>query len=204
MRSLVAVLLAAAVGGAALISGCSSVVAGTASPEGGTACTVAAGPAGPLPPDDAFADGRGRFRLAPPRGWTADTSGAQGTAVIFLEPGTAGSAAGAFTSNINILVLPAAADLPATVIGARRELRDLAGYSATADRSCLLHDGTPAHLLGGTFDDPGTGVALRNLQLVVVAGASTVVVTGTSPTERWDAYETAFATSLQSLDLTGR
>jgi hypothetical protein len=99
-----------------------------------------------------------------------------------------------------VIVVPAVADLPGIVRGARQEVRALGDYRPMADEPVTLPDGTPAHLLGGTFRNPDTGLALRNVQLLAVrAGAETVVVTGTALADEWDGYGPVFETSLRSL-----
>lgn len=149
----------------------------------------------PRPPGAPFRDALGRFVLVPPPGWTLDTSGAEATAVIFADPRPRG-----FRANVNVVVVPAHTDLPGIVTGARQEVRALEDYLPTADEPVTLPDGAPAHLLGGTYHDPGTGLALRNLQLVALHGqAQTVVVTGTALAEAWDGYAAVFETSLRSL-----
>ncbi len=150
---------------------------------------------GPRPPGAAFRDALGRFDLVPPPGWTVDTSGAESTAVIFADPRPRG-----FRANVNVVVVPAHTDLPGIVTGSRQEVRALEDYRPTADEPVTLPDGAPAHLLGGTYHDPGTGLVLRNLQLVALHGRTqTVVVTGTALAEAWDGYEPVFETSLRSL-----
>jgi hypothetical protein len=179
------------------LAGCSVSVQGTAAPE--PAAAAAAPVSGPAPSGDVFADAQGRFGLAPPAGWAVDTSGAQGTAVVFMEPQPAGSAAERFGANINVLVAQSPADLPSTIAGARQELRGLRGYTPTADEAVTLHDGTPAHILGGTFVDSASGLSLRNVQLFTVHGGTAIVATGTSSADAWGSYETVFNTSLRSL-----
>jgi hypothetical protein len=178
------------------VTGCTVQVQGT--PAASPAALATPSPA-PQPPGDVFADAQGRFGLVSPTGWTVDTSGAQGTAVIFLDPQLSTSIAGQFSANINVLLVQSGADLSTTVLGARRELRGLTGYTSTADEPVTLGDGTPAHLLGGSFSEPSTGLALRNVQLFTVHGGATVVVTGTSLQDVWSLYEQTFQTSLRSL-----
>lgn len=187
----VAAMLALVVGAA---SGCAVTVPGTPAPDTSSVAT-APGP----PATGAFGDAQGRFGLVPPPGWTVDTSGARGTAAVFLDPEPAGSAAEAFTANINVIVLPSSGELPTIVSGARRELTALNGYRPAEDEAFVLSDGRPAHLLGGTFDDQASGFALRNLQLFTVDGGSTIVVTGTSRAETWSVYEPVFTSSLSTL-----
>jgi hypothetical protein len=189
------------------------IVAALAVAVGATGCTVAipgspaADPAAvarpaasPRPPGDVFRDAKGRFDLVPPPGWTVDTSGAQRTAVIFADPRPSESPSGRFRANINVIVVPAGSDLPHIVTAARQEVRVLANYRPTADEPVTLPDGSPAHLLGGTFRDPDTGLALRNVQLLALhGGTETVVATSTALADTWDSYGVVFETSLRSL-----
>jgi hypothetical protein len=171
-------------------AGCAVEVAGTPSPD----------PAAVARPDGAaFSDASGRFALVPPPGWSVDTSGAQDTAVIFADPRPVGPAGGRFRANINVIVVPAGADLPATVASARQELTALPHYRPTADEGVTLLDGTSAQLLGGTFDDPAGGLALRNVQLLSVHGGETVVVTGTTLADEWAGHGRVLESSLRSL-----
>jgi hypothetical protein len=159
-----------------------------------------AAPSGsPPPPVGTFTDSEGRFALVPPPEWIVDTSGAEGTEVVFADPQPSGPPTGRLSANINVYVAPAVADLPATVAGAREELRGIADYVSVTDEPVTLADGTAAHMLGGTFTAPGTGLALRNVQLVAVHDGLALVATGTSLQEVWDRYEQTFRTSLRSL-----
>ena len=189
----VAVALAAAISTA----GCTVAVPG--SPVADPAALARPAPS-PLPPGSPFHDVLSRFDLVPPAGWTVDPSGAQGTAVVFFDPRVAESPDGRFRANINVLVVPAHTDLPGIVTGARQEVRSLADYRPTADEPVTLPDGSPAHLLGGAYRDPDSGLALRNLQLLALhGGAETVVVTATTLADTWDGYAAVFETSLRSL-----
>jgi hypothetical protein len=186
------------------LAGCTQTVIGVAAPDPAAAprtvsSAVAAGPTTPPPLGAAFSDAQKRFTIAPPPGWKADTSGAQNTAVVFLDPTPTRSAQGDFSANINVLVVPSVAGLPATVVGAREELRGLTDYASDTDAAVSLADGTAAHLLGGTFTDKGSGMRLRNLQLFTVHGRSTTVVTGTAPAQGWSTYAPVFDASLRTL-----
>lgn len=189
----IAAVLAAVVGAA----GCTVAVPGT--PAADPAALPRPAPS-TRPPGPAFRDALSRFDVVPPPGWTVDTSGAENTAVVFADPQVSQSPTGRFRANINVIVVPARTDLPGIVTGARQEVRALAGYRSTADEPVTLSDGSPAHLLGGTYRDPKTGLALRNLQLVALHGsAETVVVTGTALADTWDGYGPVYETSLRSL-----
>jgi hypothetical protein len=189
--------IAAALAVAVSVAGCTVAIPGA--PAADPAAVARPAPS-PRPPGAAFQDGKGRFDIVPPPGWTVDATGSQDTAVIFADPRPSESSGGRFRANINVIVVPAVADLPGIVRGARQEVRALGDYRPTADEPVTLPDGTPAHLLGGTFRNPDTGLALRNVQLLAVsAGAETVVVTGTALADEWDGYGPVFETSLRSL-----
>lgn len=198
MRKVTVATVLALVLGAGL-SGCTVIVPGTAAPAAGAASAPVAQATSAPPPAGLFDDPQGRFGLVPPSGWTVDTSGARGTAAVFLDPEPTTTSAGRFSANINVLVLPATAELAAAVSGARQELTALPGYRSVADEPFTLTDGTPGHKLGGTFDDQATGLPLRNLQVFAVDGERTTVVTGTSVADRWADYESTITESLQSL-----
>lgn len=177
-----------------LLGGCTVSVAGhpTADP-GALPATVA-----PAAPAGSYGDPAGRFTLVPPPSWVVDTSGASGTAALFLNPRPNTSAAGEFTANVNVLIVPTTAVLPDTVANARQEVASVRGYTSMQDEPFQLADGTPAHLLGGRFTDP-SGYALRNVQLVAVRGDRAVVVTGTALADSWDEYAGAFDASLHTI-----
>jgi hypothetical protein len=192
-----------------LLGGCTTTVSGVASAvPPATSAAAPVPPAAPVPSPaavpsapaaGAFSDAGNRFTIVPPPGWVADTSGVQGTAVVFRAP----TAGGTFRANLNVIVVPATAELAATIQGARRELRTLPGYTATDDEPAALADGTPAHLLGGTFTDAGSGAPLRNLQIFTVRGRSGVVATGTAPAGSWPSFAEPVDTALRTLRVGG-
>lgn len=193
------------------LAGCSVTVAGTptadranAGPPASTSPSSTPQPTSATPTTaptgSRFTDAAGRFAIVAPSGWRVDTSGSQGTAVIFLDRVPTPSAAGPFSSNINVLLGPAGgASLTAAVLVARQELRKLNEYSTTADESFVLGDGTEAQLLGGTFTDAASGSELRNLQLFTVYDDSTIVVTATALAAAWSRYDSTFEASLRTL-----
>jgi hypothetical protein len=210
-----AVLLAAL---AVALGGCASTTGGTASPAGGTAPAPPSSAAAPTPAapsstpaangggqataGDAFDDAQGRFDLLPPKGWKVDTSGAQGTAAVFLDPDPVSTPKGAFQPNVNVIVAPSPGGQLADLLdGTRTELASLNKYKSTTDQDVTLDDGTQAHLFGGTFTDQASGLDLRNLQLFTVDDKSVYVVTGTAPVSAWDQYESELDASLRSMTL---
>jgi hypothetical protein len=183
----------------AAAAGCSMPVPGAPVPAATpTAAPRTLVPPTPAPATAAFADSRGRFRIVPPAGWTTDTSGAQNTTVVFVDPKPTQSEDGPFSANINVLVVSSALGLDATVTRAKQELHGLGAYTSTVDEAVVLADGTPAHLLGGTFTDQRSGFTLQNEQLFVVHAGSTLVATGTALAASWGqsaaAFEGAFGT----------
>ncbi len=178
------------------LSGCTVSVAGNPVADAGALVPAPVATQDPL--SGSFGDQAGRFGLVPPSGWVVDTSGASGTAALFLDPKPTASAAGEFTANINVLVLPTAAELPATVTDARQEVAAVRSYRPVQDEPFTLPDGSAGHLLGGRFDDPA-GFALRNVQLFTVHYGRTIVVTGTALAEAWDAYAPVFDSALHTV-----
>jgi Probable lipoprotein LpqN len=190
----IAAALAVAVG----VAGCTVAIPGT--PSADPSAVVARPAPPPRPPGEVFRDAEGRFDLVPPPGWTVDTTGAQNTVVIFADPRPSQSPSGRFRANINVILVPARGDLARIVTGARQEVRALGGYRTTQDEPVTLPDGSPAHLLGGTYSDPSSGLALRNVQVMAIRGGTeTVVVTGTALADTWTGYGSVFETSLRSL-----
>ncbi len=191
----------AVVASACLLAGCTVSIAGTAVPDA-SAVRLQITDAPRTTETPRFDDAAGRFTLVPPAGWTVDTSGAQGTSVVFRDPDPRSSGAGTFSANVHVLVSPADVDLATTVVGARRELSGLADYDPTTDEPVTLADGTPAYLFGGTFTEPRSGFELRNLQLLTVHASSMIVVTGTALLGTWSDYTATFDATLRTLTVT--
>lgn len=187
---------------AACLAGCAAPIPGTPTAAAGDAPRTSA-PVVPSPAPGVlgarFADSRGRFRVAGPTGWRTDTSGAQGVAVLFVAPTAARSAAGTYSPNVSVYLVDSPNPLDATVTGARQELRGLAAYAPMADEALTLADGTPAHLLGGTFTDLSSGLTLRNLQLFTVHDGHAFAVTGTTLSTDWGGHEEQLRAALASL-----
>jgi hypothetical protein len=199
-------VLAAA--GFALLVGCSNEVSGATTPSPTAAAptsvapTTTSSPPPTLPVAEPFVDPAGRFRLVPPLGWNADTSGAQGTALILVDPVPSVTASGRLNATVTVLAVESPADLPTTMAGARQDLRQLPEYQPATDEPVTLSDGTAAHMLGGTFRDPVSGLPLRNIQLFTVHNGVTIVVTGLALPELWGGFEPVFQSCLRSLTVT--
>lgn len=193
--------VAVAVLAGCLLAGCSVSVAGTALPDSSSAARQVTNaprvPAGPR-----FDDAAGRFTLVPPADWTVDTSGAQGTSVVFRDPELTSSEVGVFSANVHVRVEAADADMATTIGTSRQELLGLADYDSTVDEPFTLADGTPAYMFGGTFTDRASDFRLRNLQLLAVSGGSMIVVTGTALVGTWSDYASTFDATLRTLTVT--
>jgi hypothetical protein len=185
---------------AVLLAACSNGVSGTPAPASTPSTRTPTRTPAPQQPVSAVADPAGRFQLVPPPGWRVDTSGAQGTSVILVDPVPTVTPSARLNATVTVLVVPSPDDLPTAVAGVRHDLRQLVvDYQGTTDEPVTLSDGTAAHLLGGTFRDPASGLALRNIQLFTVHDGMAIVATGLALPELWDGFEPVFQSSLRSL-----
>jgi len=182
---------------ALLLAGCTATVAGVPNPVPGPAPTTAPPPPSPAPGllGSPYADTGGRFRVTPPAGWRVGTSTTTGIAVLFSPPARTGS----FTPGMSVYVVDSTLPLDGTVAGARSELKGLSSYTSTTDEPITLTDGTPAHLLGGTYRDLARGLDLRNLQLFTVHGGKAFAVTATALGSDWAAQEQRLNAAVASL-----
>ena len=180
------------------LAGCSVDVPGSARADPAASAPTPTPSPIPTAPTIApgFVDPQGRFGITPPSGWRADTSGTSGTEVIFFGPNADTTDAGEFTPNINIVVGPGGSDLEQTIEANRESLQTLPGYASTEDLSVTLVDGTPAHILGGTFTQ--SGFEVRNVQLFASSGGTDMVVTGTALAETWDNWEGLFGQTFET------
>jgi probable lipoprotein LpqN len=180
------------------LAGCSLDVSGSARADPAASAPTPTPSPSPPPPTVApgFVDPQGRFGITAPSGWQADTSGKSGTEVIFSSPKADTTDAGELPANINVVVVPGGADLEQTIEASRKSLKTLPNYEEITDTPVVLDDGTPAHLLGGTFTR--SGLALQNLQLFTSAGGTDMVVTGTALEKTWDKWEGLFDQTFQT------
>lgn len=195
MRSLKPVI--AGLLAAVALTGCTATVPGTPAAAPGPAPTTVAAVPSPAPGllGTAYADPQGRFRITPPKGWRIGSSGTAGVAVLFSAPTRTGS----FSSGLSVYVVDSALPLDALVVGARSELRGLTAYASTTDEAVILTDGTPAHLLGGTYRDLAGDLDLRNVQLFTVHAGRAIAVTATSLAAEWVEHEPGLRAALVSI-----
>lgn len=195
--------VAAAVLLAGLTAGCATPVAGEprAAPAPPTPTAVRLPPPAPGVLGKLYVDPQRRFAIAPPAKWLVDTHGVGGSAVLFRDPTPERSVQSELAANLSVFLPDAHLGLAETLAGSRQELEGLNGYASTADEDVTLADGTPAHLLGGTFTDLGSGLQVRDLQLITVAEGRTIVVTAASLRSTWPAHEDEFRAALGSLQV---
>ena len=184
--------------GLAMLAGCSS----------GSAPTTSAPPASEAPASDAPAaalaapyqspDG---YRISPPAGWVQrEVTGVPGLSVAFIapEPDTAGQKP--FADNLNMIVNPTADSLDNLVEKAKQESPTaLPNYQVVVDEPTTA-GGQPAHLLGATYDQEGTGQA-RNIQVITVSGGKEYTATVTATAGNFDRIADVARASLASLSL---
>lgn len=111
-----------------------------------------------------------------------------------------GETSGSTLATLRVVVQPTPGDLAANVAGARTLLPTaFTGYRPVVDEPITLPDDQPAWLLGGTYTE--NAQALRNLQLAVVEGGVSHVLTATAPADRFAQYEPAVRESFNSFAL---
>lgn len=165
----------------------------------GSAPVSSVSSAGTSAPYHSWVDG---YSFVPPRGWALHPTDPQsGLSSLFSAP-TADSVDGKpFVSNINVVVAIVPHDLEETVAETKQSYPTIfVNYQPLVDEGVTLANGESGHLLGGSYDQPGTG-ALRNLQLFVVDGGKNYVVSATAPAGNFGSYESVLSSSLLSFTL---
>lgn len=194
--ALVAAVLVVAVGAA----GCAAPVPGAPAAAASSADSTTTAQAPPPRSQGAlYRDAEGRFELNPPPYWGVDDTGEFGPAVIFFDTAENPETKGGAGATINVIVVPATDDWPATIAQNRQGVKIFQDYQPISDESVTLLDGSAAHMFGYTFKAPN-GETKRNIQLMAVNGGSKlVVVTGQTLSHDWDLYGELFEATLRSL-----
>lgn len=178
---------------AGLLAGLLVVSSCTAAPEPADKATDQPGPAATA--GQRYADSQVGFSIVPPARWRAQPSPGANPVVTFFEPSPDDSGGAPVLANLVVVVTGTDEGLDANLSAARQQLPGaLPNYQPATDERTQLSDGTPAHLLGGTYLQ--RGVELRNLQLVVVADNSCYVATATTSAARFDSYRDVVLGSL--------
>jgi hypothetical protein len=142
------------------------------------------------------------YSFVPPPAWAfRPTDPQSGLSSLFSAP-TADLADGKpFVSNINVIVASTPDDLDKTIAETKQAYpTSFVNYQLLADEAVTLTGGRSGHLLGGSYDQPGSG-SLRNLQLFVVDAGKNYVVSATTPAASFGRYESALRSSLLSFTL---
>src|SRR5881398_2867346 len=93
-----------------------------------------------------YVDSKNQFSINPPSGWTVDSSGAYGTAVVFYGPTDTG-----FRVNMNVIVESTSLTLSAYVSASKSQLSaSLTNYNLVSEGPTTL-GGIDAYELVGTF-----------------------------------------------------
>ncbi|HZZ49197.1 MAG TPA: DcrB-related protein [Pseudonocardia sp.] len=155
--------------------------------------------AAPQPPAEHYTDQNAGFSIDPPPGWRVGSSIDPVTVTFYrLPPDAAGGKP--FPVNLNVVIAPTTDTLDANVAAAQAGLPGvLPGYQQTTDERTQLADGTPAHFMGGTYEQAGN--RLQNMQLVTVGLGNAYVLTGTAPQASFSRYEQDLRRSLLTFKL---
>lgn len=141
-----------------------------------------------------YVDSQVGFSIVPPADWQTQPNPAANPVVTFLRTPTDPE------GPVTIIVAVAGTDegLDENLAAARVQLPQvLSNYQSLTDENTQLADGTPAHLLGGSYTQRGT--ELRNLQLVAVIDGTSYVATATAPSASFDDYRDVVHSSLLTL-----
>jgi hypothetical protein len=100
-----------------------------------------------------------------------------------------------------VVITPTTDTLESRIAQAKQQSPGLLpNYTVVADQPVTLSGGQPAHLLGATYDQQGTG-PLENIQLILVTAGKEYTITFTSPARSFDSYHDLVQASLTSFSL---
>jgi hypothetical protein len=181
------------------LAGCSSQNTSAPSPPAPSAAPSAVAPSVPLAAAYHSPDG---YSISPPDGWVLHpTTGQQGLSVVFAATTVDAAAQKPFANNLNVVVTPTPDTLDSLISQAKQQSPGLLpNYTVVTDQPVTLADGQPAHLLGATYDQQGTG-SLENIQLLLVDAGKEYTITFTSPAASFDSYHDLAQASLASFTL---
>jgi len=129
------------------------------------------------------------------------TTGQQGLSVVFAATTVDAAAQKPFVNNLNVVITPTTENLDSLIAEAKQQSPSLLPhYTVVTDQPATLSNGQPAHLLGATYDQQGTG-SLENIQLILVDAGKEYTITFTSPAGSFDSYHDLAQASLASFTL---
>ncbi len=143
---------------------------------------------------NAYVNPSNRFSLNPPSGWTVDSSGVYGTAVVFYGPTDTG-----FRVNMNVIVESTSLTLSAYVSASKSQLSaSLTNYNLVSEGPTTL-GGIDAYELVGTFTQGSFNI--KNKQDFLVQNQKAYVITSTALQSNYDTYQPVFDESVQTFKL---
>lgn len=144
----------------------------------------------------AYVDSNNQFSINPPSGWTVDSSGAYGTAVILYGPVDSN-----FRINMNILVQATTMSLSAYVSSAKSQLAaSLTNYALVSEGSTTI-GGVAAYQLVNTFTQGSYNI--KDSQYILVQNQKAYIITSTALQSNYATYQPSFDESVQTFKLTG-
>ncbi|MGI8816764.1 MAG: DcrB-related protein [Pseudonocardia sp.] len=187
--SLARILASVAAVGLVGAAGCSSAGSSASAPAAAPAPSAGLGQAYHSP------DG---YRISPPADWVLHpTDGRGGLSVRFAAPTADKAAPEPFADNLNVVITPTTRSLDNLVAETKQQYPSvLTNYKVVTDQSGVI-GGQPAHLLGGTYDDPRSG-SLENIQMLILSAGKQYTVTFTAPAASFDSLHAAMLASLAS------
>ncbi len=137
------------------------------------------------------------FTFQFPEGWAVDEKGTSGTLVLFVNSAPDHEGDFPLPASINILSEPLQGlSREEYIRTSKRNLQQYSSdYTITKDSAILLA-GRDAHVFEAGFTSQGH--AIRNRQLLVFAGDTVYIITGTSLASTWDSHRQVIEDSLQT------
>jgi DcrB-like protein len=142
-----------------------------------------------------YVDSNNQFSINPPSGWTVDSSGAYGTAVILYGPTDSN-----FRINMNIIVGATSLSLSDYVSTTKSQLSTgLTNYQLVSETSTTI-GGLAAYELVNTFTQGS--YSIEDKQDILVQNQKAYVITSTALQTNYATYQPAFDESVQTFKLT--
>jgi hypothetical protein len=142
-----------------------------------------------------YVDSNNQFSINPPIGWTVDSSGAYGTAVILYGPTDSN-----FRINMNIIVEATSLSLSDYVSSTKSQLSTgLTNYQLVSEISTTI-GGVAAYELVNTFTQGSYNI--EDKQDILVQNQKAYVITSTALQTNYATYQPAFDESVQTFKLT--
>lgn len=144
----------------------------------------------------AYVDSTTQFSINPPSGWTVDSSGSYGTAVILYGPTDSN-----FRINMNIIVQATTLSLSDYVAANKQQLQSsLANYQLVSEVSIMI-GGVTADQLVNKFTEVSYG-GIEDKQDIMVQNQKAYVITSTALQTNYATYQPSFDESVQTFKLT--